>query len=42
MPYLYALELLALLGCLWRIGSKIAAVAAEVRKLGGNDDDDGE
>lgn len=40
MPWIYAIELLLVIGCLWRIGSKISAVVGEVRKMG--DDDDGE
>jgi hypothetical protein len=38
MPWIYALELLLIVGCLWRIGSRLGSIAHELRDK--EDDDD--
>lgn len=40
MPWIYALELLAIVLCLWRIGTRLGAIARGLRQMGGEDDEE--
>lgn len=38
MPWIYALELLALIAVAWRVSAALSAIARELRSLNGDDD----
>lgn len=40
MPWIYALELLALIGVAWLIAARLGAIAKAIRDIGGDDDDE--